>query len=113
MAQLERPTAARPDRREVVTSIADIRPQDYVRITGVIRSKAAMSISGCPACRYTLDDGTGAVDLLFLGRVMIAGLETGLTCIAAGRAAARDGGVVIWNPSYEVVAGELTSGDTL
>jgi hypothetical protein len=104
MAQLERPTAAPPDRREVVTTISNIRPQDHVRVTGIIRSKAALSISGFPACRYTLDDGTGEVDLLFLGRVIITGLETGLLCIAEGRAAARDGEIVIWNPRYDVVA---------
>ena len=68
MAQLERPTAAAEDGRPVVTTIGEIRPQDLVRITGVIRSKAALSLSGCPACRYTLADGTGEVDLLFLGR---------------------------------------------
>jgi RecG-like helicase len=113
MAQLERPTVATPDRRELMTSIGDIRPQDHVRVTGVIRSKAAMAISGCPACRYTLADRTGEVDLLFLGRVLIAGLETGVTCIAEGRAAARDGSVVIWNPRYEVVAAAPSGGDTL
>ena len=113
MAQLERPTAARPGRPQVVTSIGDIRPQDHVRITGVIRSKAAMSLSGCPACRYTLADRSGEVDLLFLGRVLIAGLETGLTCIAEGRAAARDGAVVIWNPRYEVVAAGPIGDDIL
>jgi hypothetical protein len=83
--------------------IGDIRAQDRVRVTGVIRSKAAMSLSGCPACRYTLADDTGEIDLLFLGRVLIAGLDTGLQCVAEGRAAARDGRVVIWNPRYVVV----------
>jgi hypothetical protein len=104
MAQLERPAAVEETRRPVVTTIAEIRPQDLVRITGIIRSKAALSLSGCPACRYTLADGTGEVDLLFLGRVLIAGLETGLHCVAAGRAAARDERIVIWNPRYEVLA---------
>ena len=113
MAQLQRPTVARPDRREVVTSIGDIRPQDHALVTGVITSKAALSISGFPACRYTLDDGTGEVDLLFLGRVLIAGLETDMTCIAEGRATMRDGAIVIWNPRYDVVAAVPADGDTL
>jgi hypothetical protein len=103
MAQLERPTAAREIRPPLITTIGEIRPQDRVLITGVIRSKAAMSISGFPACRYTLADETGEADLLFLGRVLIAGLDTGLHCVAEGRAAARDGRVVVWNPRYEVL----------
>jgi hypothetical protein len=103
MAQLQRPTAIEEVDRRVVTTIGEIRPQDRVLLTGIIRSKAALSISGCPACRYTLADGTGEVDMLFLGRVLIAGLETGLHCIAAGRAAARDGRIVVWNPRYQVL----------
>lgn len=103
MTQLERPAAARSACPEVVTTIDDIRPQDLVRITGVISAKAAMSISGCPACRYTLTDESGEADLMFLGRVLVAGLDTGLTCTAEGRATARDGRIVIWNPRYEVV----------
>jgi hypothetical protein len=103
VAQLERPTAARETPRPIVTTIGEIQPQDRVRVTGVIRSKAAMSISGFPACRYTLADETGEVDLLFLGRVMIMGLDTGLHCVAAGRAAARDGRIVVWNPRYQVL----------
>jgi hypothetical protein len=104
MAQLERPTAAEEVRRPIATTIGEICPQDLVRVTGVIRSKAALSLGGTPACRYTLADGTGEVDLLFLGRVLIAGLETGLHCVAEGRAATRDGRVVIWNPRYQVLA---------
>jgi hypothetical protein len=104
MAQLERPTAADEVRRPVVTTIGEVRPQDLVRITGIVRSKAALAISGTPACRYTLADGTGEVDLLFLGRVLIAGLDTGLHCVAEGRAAARDGRIVIWNARYQVLA---------
>jgi hypothetical protein len=106
MAQLERPTVAAEVRRSapVVTTIGQARPQDRVRVTGVIRSKAALSLSGTPACRYTLADGTGEVDLLFLGRVLIAGLDTGLHCVAEGRVAARDERIVIWNPRYQVLA---------
>ena len=104
MAQLERPTAAPPAAQPVVTMIGDIRSQDRVRITGAIRSKAAMALSGCPACRYTLADVTGEVDLLFLGRVLVAGLDTGLWCTAEGTAAVRDDRIVIWNPRYQVLA---------
>jgi hypothetical protein len=104
MAQLERPTADRELSSPVVTTIGEIRPQDRVLVTGVIRSKAALSISGFPACRYTLADETGEVDLLFLGRVLIAGLETGLHCVAEGRAVARDGRIAVWNPRYQVLS---------
>ena len=61
-----------------------------------------MTIGSGPACRYTLADETGEVDLLFLGRVVVAGLEPGSRCSAEGTAADRDGRLVIWNPRYQL-----------
>jgi hypothetical protein len=88
-------------------AIGDIRPQQRVLVTGVITAAAAMSISGCPACRYTLKDETGEVDLLFLGRVVVAGLELGRGCTAEGAVAERDGALVVWNPRYQLLAADL------
>jgi len=102
MAQLERPAAASAGPRPVVSAIGEIQPQDRVAVTGVIRAFAALSIGGCPACRYTLADATGEVDLMFLGRIAIRGLEQGWRCGARGTAAARDGRMVIWNPRYQL-----------
>jgi CheY-like chemotaxis protein len=59
-----------------------------------------MSIAGTPACRYTLTDGTGELDLLFLGRVEIAGIRSGRRCRAVGTVARRDDRLVLWNPRY-------------
>jgi hypothetical protein len=109
MAQLERPTAASDsgsrERYPVAISIGKVAPQERVAVTGVISAATPMSISGCPACRCTLTDDTGQVDLMFLGRVVIPGLEPGRHCSAEGTAAARDGRIVIWNPRYTLLAG--------
>jgi len=102
MAQLDRPTAGSAGPRPVITAIDEIRPQARVAVTGVICGYAALSISGCPACRYTVADAAGEVDLMFLGRLMIAGLEPGRRCSAEGTAAVRDGRLVIWNPRYRL-----------
>jgi hypothetical protein len=102
MAQLDRPADASASQRPAITTISEIRPQDRVTVTGVIGGYAALSISGCPACRYTLADETGEVDLMFLGRVAIAGLDQGRWCSAEGTAALRDDRMVIWNPRYQL-----------
>jgi hypothetical protein len=102
MAQLDRPTGASSEPRPIITTIGEIRPQDQAAVTGVICASAALSISGCPACRYTLADGTGEVDLMFLGRVMVRGLDLGQRCSVEGTAANRDGQLVIWNPRYRL-----------
>ena len=82
------------------TSIAEVRAQQPVAVSGVIRRYRAMSLRGTPACSYTLADGTGEIDLLFLGRTSVAGLYPGRRCIAAGVAAVRDGRHVLSNPQY-------------
>jgi CheY-like chemotaxis protein len=83
-----------------VRSIGEVRSQVRADVSGVIRSVRAMSIAGTPACSYTLADGTGQLDLLFLGRVEVAGLEKGRLCRAEGMVAVRDDRNVIWNPRY-------------
>jgi hypothetical protein len=82
------------------TCIADLVTQGRADVTGVIRSAHPMSISGVPACRYVLTDGTGELDLMFLGRVQIAGIEPGRRCRAVGRVSERDDRLVLWNPRY-------------
>ena len=76
---------ARIGRLPEVTSIGAAREQTRVDVRGVIRSVDAVSLGGIPTCRCTLADGTGEIDLLFLGRAAVAGLR------APGDAAARSG----------------------
>jgi len=102
MAQLDRPAVTSTGPRQIVTTIGEILPQDRAAVTGVVRSFAALSIGGCPACRYTLADETGEVDLMFLGRVTVLGLEQGRRCSAEGTAGLRDGRMAIWNPRYRL-----------
>jgi hypothetical protein len=84
--------------------IGEVRPQERVAVRGVIRSVTAMALKGCPACRYVLADGTGELDLMFLGRIEIPGLEPGRHCSAEGMTAMRDDRIVLWNPRYQLEA---------
>jgi len=86
--------------RHAATPIANVVPQGPAEVSGVISSTCAMLIGGAPACRYTLTDGTGELDLLFLGRVEIAGMRCGRRCRAEGTVGKRDGRLVLWNPRY-------------
>ena len=81
-------------------SIAAVRAQQPAAVSGVIRGYRAMSLTGTPACCYALADGTGEIDLLFLGRISVSGLYPGRRCSAAGVVALRDGRFVLWNPQY-------------
>ena len=50
-----------------------------------------------------LYDGTDAVQLVWLGRRSIPGVEPGRTLKARGRIAVRDGQKVMYNPDYELL----------
>ena len=100
-------------KRYAATNMADIVPQGFADVSGVISSATAMSIGGAPACRYTLSDGTGELDLLFLGRVEIAGMRCGRRCRASGTACQRDDRLVLWNPRYWLAPTGSQSPDAL
>jgi hypothetical protein len=96
-------------------AIGDVRPRELVTVSGVIVKGTAMALRGCPACRYALTDGTGELDLIFLGRIEVGGLEPGRQVRAEGRAAVRDDRIVLWNPRYQLMPkdGELDAGPWL
>jgi two-component system, OmpR family, sensor histidine kinase KdpD len=52
--------------------------------------------------RCTLDDGAYHLDLLFLGRTEVRGLDVGVGCRVSGRIVLRQGRPTIWNPRYHL-----------
>jgi CheY-like chemotaxis protein len=93
-------TSTTTERGPQITPMARARLQSRVEVSGVIRSVQAVPAGGTVACRCTIADETGELDLLFLGRTAVAGLEPGRRCRAAGRATERRGRTVLWNPRY-------------
>jgi RecG-like helicase len=82
--------------------IATVRVQSRVTVTGVIRSVSTESIAASASVRCVLADGSGQIDMLFLGRESVAGLVPGRRCTVIGRACVHRGRMVIWNPGYEL-----------
>ena len=88
--------------RPPTTRIAAVRAQSRVTVTGVIRSVATQAIGPSPAVSCVLADGSGQLDLLFLGVRSVTGLVPGRRCTATGRACLHRGRLVIWNPRYQL-----------
>jgi RecG-like helicase len=103
-ALLTRPDA--PARRRVLPAptrlTAGIRPQSRVVITGTIRRTAATTVGSSPAYHLTLVDGSGELDVLFLGWPSVAGLRPGARVTVEGRAGTHDGRLTLWNPRYRI-----------
>ncbi len=89
-----------------------IGAQDRTRGTygGIVRSIVIRPRGGTPALEIELYDGSGALDIVFLGRRQIAGIEPGSRMRATGLIHFSDGRPIMFNPRYELKA--KTGGNT-
>ena len=74
-----------------------------VRITGTVRSIRHDRIGGLPALEAELQaPGQSRIELIWLGRDTIPGIEPGRTVAVEGRVAVRRGRDTLYNPRYEL-----------
>ena len=85
------------------TAIADCTNRSYVRIAGSIRTVTLRPRGGVPALEAELYDGSGIVELVWLGRRRIAGVEPGTHIVARGRLTQFEGRQTVFNPLYELL----------
>ncbi|BAW08166.1 DNA-binding protein [Nocardia seriolae] len=69
---------------------------------GRLRSVEACPKAGGAEVAAEFFDGTDSVELVFIGRRRIPGIEPGRRILVRGRIGERDGGKVIYNPYYEL-----------
>lgn len=86
------------------TAVVDAPERAAVRVSGVIRSVVLRPSDRVQAVEAELYDGSGSLDLVWLGRHRIAGIEPGRRVVVDGFVCARDGRRVIYNPRYELFA---------
>ena len=73
-----------------------------VRIAGTVQVIRHDRIGGMPALEAELYDGPGRIDLVWLGRASIPGIEPGSRVVAEGRLGVRRGRATMFNPRYEL-----------
>jgi hypothetical protein len=88
--------------RPVARSIADALPRARIVVRGEIVEVGRDTLGTTPTYRCRLDDGSGQVILLFVGRTSIPGLLTGTRCTVEGTARAEGPLLVVWNPLYRI-----------
>lgn len=79
------------------------RAGQRAEVMGKLRAVQLQPSQGLAALVAELYDGTDTVELIWLGRRNIAGIEAGRTVRATGRIAVRDGHKVIYNPRYQLM----------
>lgn len=84
------------------TRIGNCNDRQIARVTGTLRTVTLRPRAGVPTLEAELFDGSAALELVWLGRRAIAGIEPGRRLIAWGRIAHHHGRPVMFNPKYEL-----------
>ena len=86
----------------VVRKVSEIEPRVRLVVTGMVVAVGTEDVGGSLSARCTIDDGTGQVDLLFLGQPSIGGMVEGAFLKVEGAVMSDNGKHVIWNPMYRI-----------
>ncbi len=92
LAEDSRSIGARP--------LAEARVRERVHARGVLRSITVTP--GGHRLEAELNDGSGSVVLIWMGRQLIPGVEAGRTLDVRGTLTVSGGRRVIFNPAYEI-----------
>ncbi len=77
---------------------------DRAVVQGRIRHVVYTPRENVPTVEAELFDGSGTLELVWLGRRRIAGIEPGRSITVTGRIGEHDGRLAIYNPRYELRA---------
>lgn len=102
-SELEAQDLAAKTLRHGGTPIAEVVDREPAVVCGEVRSVALRPQVQVPALVVEIVDGTRPMELVWLGRREIAGIEPGVMLRVRGRTTFRRGIATIFNPSYDIV----------
>jgi hypothetical protein len=82
--------------------IASARARVRARFEGDVRKIRIQPLAAVPTLEVMLDDGTGRVTALFMGRRGIAGIECGRRIAIEGTPVSGERGLTLYNPAYDL-----------
>lgn len=85
------------------TQIVDAPRRQKTRLAGVVRGVTLRPVGGVPALEADLFDGSGSVDVIWLGRRRITGIDPGTQLVVEGRIGEQRGRLMMFNPAYALL----------
>lgn len=85
-----------------VASISECKHGALVSVTGTVRVATVRPAAAAPALEIELYDGSGCVNVIWLGRRRIPGIATGRRMVVTGRLTCSPDTRVIYNPRYQL-----------
>lgn len=101
--QIDADDEARIAARRGTTPVGEVVPRTHTTVSGVLRAVTYGPVSAKPVLTGQLYDGTGSIDLVWIGRRSIAGIRPGAHLRAEGMVAAGRTRPTIYNPAYELL----------
>jgi hypothetical protein len=83
--------------------LRDLKVGTRVEVVGRLRSVVYTPSETVPTLEAELFDGSDSMDLVWLGRRRITGVEPGRRVVARGRVGVHNGRKAIYNPWYELL----------
>ncbi|MCY7402294.1 MAG: OB-fold nucleic acid binding domain-containing protein [Nocardioides sp.] len=83
-------------------AIADAPEREQVTINGVVRTVTLRPRGGVPALEAELDDGSGVITVVWLGRRRIVGVDPGRAMTVSGCIGRQNNVPIMFNPRYEL-----------
>ncbi len=77
-------------------------PGEPVVVRGIVRSVCSPPAGAPPAVEIELDDGSGSLRVVWLGRRRIPGVDAGRSMVVRGRLTCHTEHPTIYNPRYEL-----------
>ena len=84
-------------------TIAEAPDRERVRLRGTLRTVTLRPRGGVPALEAELDDGSGVITVVWLGRRRITGVDPGRSVTVAGCIGRQSGVPIMFNPRYELI----------
>jgi len=95
---------ALPVMRPGVTAIAAVTKNGKATVEGRVHSIEIRPVEHSCVLACLVTDGTGEITALFYGRTHIPGVEPGSKIQLRGRVGIQEGGKVMVNPAYQILA---------
>lgn len=89
--------------------VAACRARERHTLSGVLRAVRYPPRDGRPTLTAELYDGSGSIELVWLGRREIRGIEPGRRLLVTGRLSQGDQHLIMYNPQYTLLAPAVAS----
>jgi OB-fold nucleic acid binding domain len=91
-------------RKAGLVSIAEAPDRERVIVQGTLKTVTLRPRGGVPALEAELYDGSGSINVVWLGRRRIGGITPGRAIRVEGRIGVQDNQRVMYNPRYSLRA---------